>query len=157
MKTEETKDVVKDETTIENENSKSYISLDFARTADNISDTSLFHTIAKTIAIIIYPDSAWMSEQLNQMGEDNWNEVVADREYYNYEAMKLIEDKGIEVKFYSQNKPYFKFILKDKNEYLIDKSKMKDKWGLILFNDGMNPVFWGGAIFDDAMKDIYEK
>lgn len=141
---------------IEEENSKSYESLDYAKTI-NQTDTSTFILIDKTIAIIILPDSTWSNEQQKEIGEEGWNEIVADHDYYQYEATSTLEEKGIKVKFYDSNKQYYKFIKKDKSIYCIDKTKMKDKWGLILFNIDKDPVFWIDTSIDEALKDIYSK
>ena len=35
--------------------------------------------------------------------------------------------------------PNYKFILADKSEFTIDKMRMKDKWGIILFDVNKNP------------------
>ena len=138
------------------ENSKSYENLDFAKT-NNKTDTSTFIIIDKTIAIIIYPDTTWINKQQKEIGEDGWNEIVADHDYYQAEAMTVLENKGIEVKFINSDKQFYKFIKSDKSIYCIDKAKMKDKWGLILFNTDKDPVFWLDTSIDEAMKDIYLK
>ncbi|MDD2797612.1 MAG: hypothetical protein PHV20_03370 [Bacteroidales bacterium] len=138
------------------ENSKTYISIDFAKT-QLIKDTSTYILIDKPIAIIILPDSTWSNQQQKELGEDGWNEIVADHDYYQSDAMDLLEKNGIEVKFFNTNKQFYKFIKSDKSVYCIDKSKMKDKWGLILFNKDKNPVFWNNTSIEDALKYIYSK
>lgn len=137
-------------------NTKSYESLDFAKADTNPTDTSEYIVIDKTMAVMIMPDSTWINQQQKEMGEDGWNEVVADNEYYGYEAMDSLEKKGIQSKCFDSDKRFYKFIRKDKYVYWVDKQKMKDKWGLILFNTNKNPVFWSSTSIDDAIKDIYE-
>lgn len=138
------------------ENSKNYENLDFAKT-NNKTDTSTFILIDKKIAIIILPDSTWSNEQQKEIGEEGWNEIVADHDYYQAEAMTVLENKGIEVKFFNSDKQFYKFVKNDKSVYCIDKAKMKDKWGLILFNTDKDPVFWLDTSIEEAMKDIYLK
>jgi len=154
--TENQRDSVMPKEKEEKENSKSYESLDFAKT-HIVTDTSTFILIDKTIAIIILPDSSWTNKQQKEMGEDGWNEVVADHDYYQADAMDTLEKKGIDVKFFTSSKQFYKFIKNDKSVYCINKSKMKDKWGLILFNGEKNPVFWNSTSIEDALKDIYLK
>jgi hypothetical protein len=140
----------------ETDNTKSYESLDFAKAETNPTDTSEYIVINKTMTVMIMPDSAWMSQQQKEAGEDGWNEVVADNEYYGSEAMDSLEKRGIQSRFFESDKRFYKFIRKDKSVYWVDKHKMKDSWGLILFNTGKNPVFWSSTSIDDAIKDIYE-
>jgi hypothetical protein len=135
---------------------KYYESLDFAKTT-NQSDTSTFILIDKTTAIIIYPDTTWINEQQKMIGEDGWNEIVADHEYYQSEAITTLENNRINIAFYDTNKRYYKFIKSDKSIYCIDKTKMKDKWGLILFSPDKNPVFWLDTTIDEAMNDIFKQ
>lgn len=137
-------------------NNKSYENLNFAKTSD-IMDTSRFVAIDSSMAVMIYPDTTWINEQQKEMGEDGWNEVVSDHDYYQAEAIDALEKVGINVRFFNSDKQYFKFIKADKSVYCIDKSKMKDRWGLILFNKDKDPVLWSSTLIDDAMKDIYNK
>ena len=153
---EQIKDSINSRTNMDQTNTKSYENLDFAKTSSK-TDTSTFWLIDKTMAIILLPDSTWSNGQQKQMGEDSWNEVVADHDYYQSEAMEALEKKGIEVKFFDPHKRYFKFLKKDKSEYFIDNFKMKDRWGLILFNIEGNPVFWSNTMINDAIIDIYKK
>jgi hypothetical protein len=83
--------------------------------------------------------------------------VVADNEYYGSEAIDSLEKRGIHSKFFNYNKRFYKFIRKDKSIYCVDKQKMIDKWGLILFSTDKNPVFWSSTSIDDAIKDIYNR
>jgi hypothetical protein len=147
---------VKSKTSEKNGNLKSYESLDFAKTSIT-SDTSTFTTIDRTIALMIYPDSLWASEQQKINGEDGWNEIVADNEYYHSLAIDTLEKLGIKVQFINTKKHLIKFTKLDKSEFCIDQNKMKDKWGLILFNMKTNPVFWNSTDIADAVNDIYEK
>lgn len=134
---------------------KYYESLDFAKTI-NQTDTSTYILIDKTAAIIIYPDTTWINKQQKEMGEDGWNEIVSDHEYYQSEATTTLENNGINIAFYDTNKRYYKFVKSDKSIYCIDKTKMKDKWGMILFNSDKNPVFWLDTSIDEAMNDIFK-
>lgn len=138
-----------------NVESKYYESLDFAKTT-NQSDTSTFILIDKTTAIIIYPDTTWINKQQKEMGEDGWNEIVADHEYYQSEATTTLEENGINIAFYDTDKRYYKFVKRDKSIYCIDKTKMKDKWGIILYNTDKNPVFWLDTSIDEAMTEIFK-
>lgn len=155
-KTTEKQSVIKKPKEIKEENSKFYESLDFAKTI-NKTDTSTFILIDKTMAIIILPDSTWSNEQQKEIGEEGWNEIVADHDYYHSEAETTLEGNGIDVKFYNSNKQFYKFIKSDKSVYCVDKSKIKDRWGLILFVIDKDPVFWIDTSIENAMKDIYVK
>jgi len=136
---------------------KSYESLDFAKTDKAPTDTAEFILIDRTMAIIVVPDTIWINQQQKEMGESGWNEVVADNEYYGAEAMDSLEKRGIHSKFFNSNKRFYKFIRKDNSIYCVDKQKMIDKWGLILFSTDKNPVFWSSTSTDDAIKDIYKR
>lgn len=141
---------------LETNKDKTYDNLDFAKTSI-IDDTSNCEIIDRTIAIMILPDTTWINNQQKELGEDGWNEVVADNEYYQSQATDTLEKIGIEVKFFKTKKRYFKFIKKDKSEYCIDNLKMKDRWGLILFSVDKDPVYWSDTMIDDAIKEIFNK
>jgi len=143
-------------TTIESDNQKSYESLAFAL-ATKAKDSSEYILVSKKIALLFGPDSTWTAQQMKEMGEDGWNEVVADHDYYQAEAMDALETIGVEVKFYNSTKRYYKFVKVGGDAVYLDKMKMKDKWGLILFNPDKDPVFWNSTMIDDAIKDIYTK
>lgn len=137
-------------------NNKSYENLNFAKSS-NIIDTSKYIAIDSSMAIMIYPDSTWINKQQKEIGEDGWNEVVSDYDYYQSEAMDTLEKVGINIRFFHSEKQYYKFIKADNSFYCIDKSKMKDRWGLILFNKEKDPVWWSSTSIEDAIKDIYNK
>jgi len=135
---------------------KSYESLDFARTTIK-NDTSNVITINRSMAIIILPDSTWSNKQQEEMGEDGWNEVVSDHDYYQSLAYDSLERKGISVKFFPATKQFYKFVKSNNSDYYVDRLKMKNKWGMILFNVNKDPVFWNNTTIDDAIKEIFEK
>lgn len=137
--------------------SKSYESLDFAKTDKIPTDTSEYILIDRTMAVMIMPDTTWINQQQKEMGEEGWNEVVSDNQYYQSEAMDSLDKVGIESKFYNSTKRFYQFIKKDRSIYCVDKQKMRDKWGLILFGKDKNPVFWSSTSINDAIKDIYNK
>lgn len=138
----------------EGENPKSYESLNFALVTTS-KDSSEYILIDKKMAVMFGPDSTWTAQQMKEMGEDGWNEVVADHDYYQSEAMDALENIGVDVKFFNSNKRYFKFVKNGNKAVYLDKMKMKEKWGLILFNADKDPVFWSSTMINDAIKDIY--
>jgi hypothetical protein len=133
-----------------------FISLKFAQcdSAGNAANTAV---IKKSMAIPIVPDSDWISEQQNMLGGDDWNEVVSDNSYYQSEAFKVLEEKGIEVYAMPNNKRFLRFMLSYNNTFIIDKQNMKDKWGIILFSNDTLPVFWNGTSVQEAIKALYKK
>ena len=133
-----------------------YVSLDFGKTTA-VSDTSACMVIDKSMAITVMPDASWISEQQTFLGADGWDEVVSDNTYYQSQAITALEQKEIIVKTQVPNKRYYKFILADKSEFTIDKMRMKDKWGIILFDVNKNPVYWSSTSIDGAIRDIFGK
>ncbi len=132
------------------------ISLKFAQ-CDSAGNTANTAVIKKSMAIPIVPDSDWISEQQNMLGGDDWNEVVSDNSYFQSEAFKVLEEKGIEVSAMPTNKRYLRFLLSNNSTFIIDKQNMKDKWGIILFSIDTLPVFWNGTSVKEATKALYKK
>jgi hypothetical protein len=134
----------------------SHIKLDFAISPIKISDTTQIRLIDKVCAISVIPDTNWINKQQGEMG-DNWNEVVSDNEYYKQMALDTLEKLDIPTYFASREKRFINFIKADKTSFIIDLTKMKDAWGLILFNANDNPVLWGSTDIYDELKSIYKK
>jgi len=135
---------------------KSYECLNYALTT-TVKDSSDYILIEMPMAIILQPDSAWTALQMNKLGEEAWSEVVADQEHYQSKALNALKKNGIDTKFFNSSKRYFKFVKSGSNATYLDRIKMKEKWGLILFNTDKDPVFWNSTMIDDAIKDIYNK
>jgi len=135
---------------------KSYMSLDFASVGD-ISDTNQFFLIDKSCAITIIPDTNWVNEQQKSMSEDDWNTIVDDHQYYESLAEDTLKSYGIDVLYKDANRRFIKFRKENNQNFIIDRQKMRDSWGLILFNGIDNPVLWGSTDIRDAIKDIYKK
>ncbi len=140
----------------ENGNYPSHIKLDFAMTTTEIYDTSQLMQVNKECAISVMPDTLWINKQQNEMGED-WNEVVSDKEYYEYMAEDTLEKLDIPIFFAPREKRFIKFIKSDKSSILIDQAKMKDAWGLKLFNGEDNPVLWESTDIDSELKEIFKR
>lgn len=90
------------------------------------------------------------------MGDD-WNEVVSDNQYYAQLAIDTLEKLDIPTFFAPREKRFINFEKADKSNYVIDLTKMKDAWGLILFNGIDNPVLWSNTDIDSELKEIYKK
>lgn len=141
---------------LEGGNFHSHIKLDFAKTKLRISDTSQTRLIDKICAISVIPDTSWINKQQREMGDD-WNEVVSDNQYYEQIAIDTLEKLDIPTFFAAREKRFVNFTKKDKSSFMIDLTKMKDAWGLILFNGIDNPVLWSSTEIDDELKEIFKK
>lgn len=139
----------------ENNKFHSHIKLDFAKTITKIKDTSQLLLIDTLCAISVNPDTSWINLQQNEMGND-WNEVVSDNQYYEYLAIDTLEKLDIPTFFAPRKKRFIKFIKSDKSSFTIDLKKMKDAWGLILFNSQDNPVLCRSTDIDKELKEIFE-
>jgi hypothetical protein len=133
---------------------KSYEALNYAKVKGPVDSTN-YLLVSKSIAIMVFPDSTWFEKKMQEYGEDAWNEVVADHDYYQSEAMNSLEKAGVEVKFFDSNKRYYKFVGDGGRVFFLDRQKMQDKWGLILFSRSKEPVFWNSTQINDAIQDIY--
>lgn len=139
----------------ENDKFHSHIKLDFAKTSIKIKDTSRFRLIDKVCAISVIPDTSWINNQQNEMGDD-WNEVVSDNQYYEYLAMDTLEKLDIPTFFAPREKRFLKFIKSDKSNFTIDLTKMEDACGLILYNGVDNPVLWSSTDIDNELEEIFK-
>ena len=135
---------------------KSYKSLDYAK-SEAINDTSQYFLINQECALYIQPDTSWINAQQRSMPEDDWNTIVDDHQYYESIAEDTLKSYGVNVINRDGDKRFLKFVLKNNSVYTLDKLKMKDAWGLILFNEINDPVLWGGSEINDALKDVYKK
>lgn len=132
------------------------LELDFARTHIAV-DTSECHVYTKVCAVSVIPDTTWLGQQQRSMSEDSWNAVVDDQQYYEQMAIDTLNKLKIPDEFSSREKRYIMFVKFDKTEFIIDLCKIKDAWGLILFNGVDNPILWGGTDISKQLKDIYHK
>jgi hypothetical protein len=82
---------------------------------------------------------------------------VSDKEYYDQIAIDTLEKLGIPTSFASREKRFVKFLKSSGKECAIDLNKIKDAWGLILFNGTDNPVLWSNTDIDLELKEIYKK
>ncbi|WP_321322525.1 hypothetical protein [Labilibaculum sp.] len=141
---------------LEGGNFHSHIKLDFALSKTQIKDTAQIRLINKICAISVIPDTSWINKQQIEMGDD-WNEVVSDNQYYDQLAIDTLEKLDIPTFFAPREKRFINFVKTDKSSYMIDLTKMKDAWGLILFNGIDNPVLWSNTDIDSELKEIYKK
>lgn len=139
----------------EDEEMASYEKIDHLLSS-TVVDTSECITIDKKIAIMT-TDTTWIEEQRKSMSEEDWSEVVADHKFYQAEALAALNKAGITTENFSNNKRYLRFVKNGKKIVYLNKSKLRDKWGLILFNPDKNPVFWNSTNIDDAIKDVYNQ
>jgi len=154
--TKDTDTLTVQDSKLEDENSHSHIKLDFAKTAIKTTDTSLIRLIDTICAISVIPDTLWINQQQREMGDD-WNEIVSDNQYYQQLAIDTLEKQDIPTFFAAREKRFVNFIKEDNSNFMIDLTKMKDAWGLILFNGIDNPVLWSSTDIDDELKEIYKK
>ncbi len=141
---------------LEGGNFHSHIKLDFALSKTQIKDTAQIRLINKSCAISVIPDTSWINKQQVEMGDD-WNEVVSDNQYYDQLAIDTLEKLDIPTFFAPREKRFINFVKADKSNYIIDLTKMKDAWGLILFNGIDNPVLWSNTDIESELKEIYKK
>lgn len=120
-------------------------------------DTSQFYVIDTVCAVSVSPDSTWFNEQQKSMQEDEWSAVADDHVYYESTAEDTLEACHIRVFYKKDNRRYLKFVKQNKQEVIIDRSKKKDLWGLILFNGKDDPVFWSDIDISEVLKTFYNK
>lgn len=132
--------------------------LDYGRVQIELTDTSQFYLLRGECAVTIMPDTTWLREYRESMPEESWNEIISDNQYYESLATDTLELKGIKV-FYRLNydKRYIKFLKSDNSNFTIDKTKMKDSWGIVLFNGHDDPVIWSDSFIGKAIRNIYKK
>ncbi len=134
----------------------SHIKLDFALANTQINDTSQIKLVNTICAISVIPDTSWINKMQDEMGDD-WNEVVSDNQYYEQLAIDTLEKLDIPTFFAPRDKRFINFVKADKSNFMIDLTKMKDAWGLILFNGVDNPVLRSNTDIDSELKEIYNK
>ena len=135
---------------------QSHISLEFAQTTLQINDNSQIKIVDSVCAVSVIPDTVWINKRQKEMG-DSWIEVVSDNEYYHSLATDTLEKLNIPTSFAPREKRYITFIKNDDSNFTIDLTKMKDAWGLILFNGTDNPVYLSSTDIDDEIKEIYKR
>ena len=135
---------------------RSHIALDFA-SATETGDTSKITVVNKICAISVIPDTSWLSEQQNSMDDGDWNTIAGDEDYYESIASDTLEKIGIPTIFVSRKKQFIRFIKANGQSITLDFQKMKDAWGLILFNRIDDPVLWNSTDIGEEIKEIYGK
>ncbi|NOS94613.1 MAG: hypothetical protein HOP30_22100 [Cyclobacteriaceae bacterium] len=132
--------------------------LDYGRVQIELTDTSQFHLVTAECALTIMPDTTWLREYRESMPEESWNEIISDNQYYESLAIDTLTLKGIKV-FYGLNydKRYIKFLKSNNSYFTIDKTKMKDSWGIVLFNGHDDPMIWSATFIGPAIRNIYKK
>ena len=132
----------------------SHVSLDFAVANDQVSDTAKFVLIDKASAISVMPDSDWMEKAQAKAGE-NWVEIISDHDYYTMQALDTLKVLGIPNLTVDRAKRYIKFKKQDETIADIDLHKIKDAWGLVLFNGTDVPVFWSSTDIDKEIETVF--
>ena len=103
------------------------------------------------IFIHIMPSSHWIDSMQIINGEDGWNTVVDDNQYYIDLAKKYLTTKG-----YSEiDEPSGKIWKLEGQKGIIkkiDSDTIKNKWGLIIFNGIDNPYFYNGTEPDEDLE-----
>ena len=136
---------------------QSSINLEFAQAIIDLDDTSQISIFDKVCAVQVTPDTSWLTKYRNEITEDDWDIILDDKVYYDYEAEKTLNKHDIPTYYAPREKRYLKFIKADKSCFIIDLTKMLDAWGLILFNGNDNPVLWDNTDIDRELKEIYKK
>jgi len=134
----------------------SHIQLDFAKAENHIKDTSQVKLIDVVCAVSVLPDTLWINKMQKEIGED-WREIASDNNYYNHLAKDTLKKLDIPTFYARRDKRFIRFVKADNSNFIIDLSKMKDAWGLILFNKMDNPVFWSSTDIDSEIKEIFNK
>jgi hypothetical protein len=130
--------------------------LDEAR-VEGVTDTSLFCLISKPGAVHLVPDTAIINARKKTMTEDEWNTVIDDEQFYVYEAKQSLEKNGIEITYLKNDRRYLKFKKKSGQYFTVDRKKIDDFNGLILFNGVDNPVALIGTDAGSAIKKVFKK
>jgi hypothetical protein len=90
--------------------------------------------ITEPCALFYFPDSLQIDSIKTKIGEDNYNSILEDNNFYNQEIIIKLQKKGI--KTISSNR---KFITCDNGKITINRYNLKDKWGVIFFKFNIAP------------------
>jgi hypothetical protein len=129
--------------------------LDYAITEIELRDTLQFYLADKECAIVLKADSAWIKEQLKTMPEKRFHDISTSQRYYQSLAIDTLEKLNIPVYYGWDAKRYVKFQKTDNSNIVLDKTKMNDKQGLILFNGRDNPVLWSSTTIVVSLRNVY--
>jgi len=93
-----------------------------------------------TVAVLFFEPSIEDIDQLkkNAGGDDEFEQVVMDNQYYQYEAKEYFKDKP--VKMYSSQAEIFIFKISNRKNEVISKKSLENSWGMFFFNQKESPI-----------------
>ncbi|MBK9578126.1 MAG: hypothetical protein IPK50_09580 [Fibrobacterota bacterium] len=116
--------------------------LDSLEANDVPSDTSQVMVVDKKCAMNISMDSMEAEVEMARQGEESWNEVVSDNNHYTFQVVQSLEAHDVPVLDASRKKRFIRFVYPDQSTFVIDLTKGRDLWGLLLFDGKNRPVYW---------------
>lgn len=135
-----------------------YYSLERAKADEAPTDTAQFILFDRKGAIPLYPDTAWISEQEEALGEETLTTILDDYSFYEATAMDTLESVGIEILPGGfVGKRYYKFKLSGGSEFVIDLQKLRSEFGVILYNGKDVPVFCKPMEVADVMDSLVNR
>jgi len=103
--------------------------------------------------ISILPSGKWLDSMQSIYAEDDWNEVVFDNEHYRNQTEVYLKSKGyIEVR--APEDRIWKIKRPNGLLKMINSDTLSDKWGVIIFNENNDPIYYDGTEPDDDLKDF---
>jgi hypothetical protein len=121
------------------------------------SDTSINKTTSAhgIIAVFYSPDKVTAEQLRNKLGEDNFYTVVDDNNFYNSEAMKVIDTYNIRVMLTSDR--YIEFVKNDGEKSIMDCYSLESKWGVVLFDGKQSPLVTSPIDIEKDLKKYFIK
>ena len=95
-------------------------------------------TIDFDCAIIIYPSERQIAEMTKEYGEDDFSTVADDNQFYQAQAIELIDSVGIKKQTVSRQ--FLRLIGKDKTWDLDIRKKDLKPWNIIFFKRTKEPM-----------------
>jgi hypothetical protein len=110
--------------------------------------------IDSAYAVFVFPTEEQTKEMEKEYGEDGFYTIADDLQYYQSEAMNLLDSAGIKNKL--SNRKYLHFV-SGENIWLLDvKKKGAPEWNLVLFNPGKAPEVVSAIDLNwDKIKSYY--
>ncbi len=100
-----------------------------------------------------YPSDFWLDSIQKAMPEDDWNEVVADNDYYHDLTRQFLEKNGYKEIGYADSK-ILEFPLKEKSTEFISTKEYLNEWGFFISNGLDSVSFYDSTDPEDDLKGI---
>lgn len=136
----------------EDEIYEAYFSLERAKADEVPTDTALFMSFDKKGAIPVYPDTAWINEQLKTTDEETMSTIMDDYSFYEADAIDTLQSRGVNV-YEAAGKRYYKFKVSN-GDFVVDLFKVRGEFGVILYNGKDIPTFVAPMEVADVMDSL---